>query len=78
MQKTVPRDEARQKLISPWGRGKWENTRVAYPTGQQTNNIRQHVLHIMACEVVILSSDTVGNLGMRSKGLIEYRKHESP
>jgi hypothetical protein len=32
----------------------------------------------MACVVAFLTLDTIGNLETRSKGLIEYRKHESP
>jgi hypothetical protein len=32
----------------------------------------------MAREGAILGFDTVGNLGIRSEGLIEYRKPESP
>jgi hypothetical protein len=58
--------------MTPWGRGKRRNTKLPARLGFKTNKYSSTWRQIMACIVAFLTSDTVGNLGTRSKGLIEY------
>jgi hypothetical protein len=79
VRETVPWGEGSQKLRFPLGKGQAGRIRKLHARlGNKQTMLREHGPHIMACEVVILSLDTVDDLGMRSKGLIGYRKHESP
>jgi hypothetical protein len=68
-EKAKAEKRASGKLSTPWGRGK--------PDWLQNKQYSSTLPHIMVCKIAVQSSDTVGNLEMRSKGLIEYRKHDS-
>jgi hypothetical protein len=75
-EKAKAEKRASGKLSTPWGRGKRKNT-SCLPDWLQNKQYSSTLPHIMVCKIAVQSSDTVGNLEMRSKGLIEYRKHDS-
>jgi hypothetical protein len=62
----------------PLGKGQAEEYELPARLSFKTNNTRQHCLTLWYVKSQFRVQITVGNLGMRSKGLIEYRKHESP